>query len=197
MGNRDQSLNESLRRKAWLGGAIVGLLALTFFGLRILGRLWICSCGQVYLWAGDIHSAHNSQHVFDPYSFTHMLHGVAFYWLMTLALPRLRTELQFGWTVLLECIWELFENSSFVIERYREATISLGYVGDTILNSMGDIVICSGGFVLSVYLGVRRSIALFAATEVALALWIRDSLLLNIVMLIYPIEAIKSWQMGL
>ncbi len=187
----------SRQRRLWLSAVIVVLLVLTALQLNSQGRLWLCSCGELYLWAGDINSAHNSQHLLDPYSFTHLLHGLAFFWLLTLAAGRLSSELHVGLTVLMESVWEVVENSRFIIDRYREATIALGYEGDTIVNSMADIAICTGGFVLGVYLGLRRSIVLFAATEVVLAFWIRDGLLLNIVMLIYPFEAIKSWQMGL
>ncbi len=187
----------SRQRRLWLSAAIVVLLVLTALQLNSQGRLWLCSCGELYLWAGDINSPHNSQHLLDPYSFTHLLHGLAFFWLLTLAAGRLSPEWQVGLTVLMESIWEVVENSRFIIERYREATIALGYEGDTIVNSLSDIAICTGGFLLGVYLGLRRSIVLFAATEVVLAFWIRDGLWLNIVMLIYPFEAIKSWQMGL
>ena len=186
----------SRQRKLWLGVAIVILLVLTALQLRSQGRLWLCSCGELYLWAGDIYSSHNSQHLLDPYSLTHMLHGLAFFWVLSLGAGRRSSELQVGLTVLMESVWEVIENSRFIIERYREATIALGYEGDTIVNSMGDIAICTGGYLLGVYLGLRRSIVLFAATEVVLVFWIRDSLLLNIVMLIYPFDAIKSWQMG-
>ena len=110
---------------------------------------------------------------------------------------RLSGEFRVGLAVLMESVWEVVENTSFVINRYREATIALGYTGDTVLNSVSDIAVCTGGFLLATYMGWRRSIILFAATEIALAVWIRDGLLLNILMLIYPFEAIRSWQMGL
>ncbi len=185
-----------LERRLWLGGAIVIIVGLTALRLRSQGRLWLCSCGELYLWAGDIHSAHNSQHVFDPYSFTHLLHGLAFFWFLTLVAQRLSGEWRMGLTVLTESAWEVVENSPFIIERYREATIALGYEGDTIVNSVSDIAVCTGGFLVGTALGRRRSLVLFAATECALAFWIRDGLLLNIVMLVYPSEAIRSWQMG-
>ena len=96
----------------------------------------------------------------------------------------------------IEALWELIENSDFVIQRYREQTAALGYQGDTIVNSLGDILICGAGFLLANYLGIRKSLLLFLVTEVVLLLWIRDSLLLNVVMLIHPIEGIKEWQAG-
>ncbi len=109
----------------------------------------------------------------------------------------LSSEFRIGLAVGMESVWEVLENTSFVINRYREATIAPGYEGDTVLNSFSDIAVCTGGFLLATWMGWRRSIVLFAATEVALAIWIRDGLLLNIVMLIYPFESIRSWQMGI
>ena len=95
----------------------------------------------------------------------------------------------------LEAGWEVFENCDFTIERYREMTIALDYKGDSIANSLGDILSCGVGFLLTRRLGVWGSVSLFVATEVVLLIWIRDSLLLNVVMLTWPIDAIKTWQM--
>jgi hypothetical protein len=98
--------------------------------------------------------------------------------------------------VAIEAIWEVAENSAFVIERYRAETISLDYFGDSIINSLSDILCCATGFVIAYRLKFWKSLALFLATEVILIAWIRDSLLINIVMLVHPIEAIKQWQMA-
>ncbi len=183
-------------RRLLVGVGLAVVLLLTALILRWEGRLWICSCGNVYLWAGDIWSSHNSQHLFDPYSLTHLLHGLALSWIVIAFLPGIAREFQFGVAVVTESIWEIAENSRFIIDRYREGTMALGYEGDTILNSLGDVVCCAVGFLVAVRLGVRRSVLLFAATEVVLVLWIRDGLLLNILMLVYPIESIRLWQMG-
>ncbi len=98
--------------------------------------------------------------------------------------------------IAIESAWEIIENTNTVIQRYREATASLGYQGDTVMNSLGDILCCGVGFILARKLGWRRSIALFFAIEAVLLIWIRDSLLLEIIMLIHPIEVIKHWQMA-
>ncbi len=181
-------------RWAWL--AIAVILALSVWLLHSQSRLWICSCGQVYLWAGDIWSSDNSQHWLDPYSFTHLLHGVVFFWLLAWLLPRLSPMWRLVIALSLESAWEVFENSAFIIDRYREATAALGYNGDTVINSLGDILICGRGFMRAMRLGFRRSLVLFVVTELVLLVWIRDSLILNVVMLIYPIEAIRLWQIG-
>jgi hypothetical protein len=179
----------------WLG--IAAVLTLTVFLLRSQGRIWICSCGQVYVWAGNIWSADNSQHLFDPYAFTHLLHGVVFFWLLAWLLPRVPILWRLCIAIGIEAAWEVFENSEFIIQRYREATASLGYEGDAIVNSIGDILIMAAGFMLAYKLGFRRSLILFIVVELILIFWIRDSLILSIIMLIYPIEAIKMWQLAL
>jgi hypothetical protein len=176
----------------WL--AIVVVLVGTALLLRSQGRLWWCSCDYLLLWSGDPWSSDNSQHLLDPYSFTHLLHGFVLCGLLALIVPRLSTVWQLWLAVSVEALWELVENSEYVIRRYREETAALGYHGDTIVNSLGDILVCGLGFVLAHHLGFRRAFALFVLTEIALAIWIRDNLTLNIVMLIHPIDAIKEWQ---
>lgn len=183
-------------KKLWPGLVIAGILAITLFLLHHQGRIPWCACGHWNIWAGDIWSAHNSQHVFDPYSFTHILHGVLFWCMLSWLWPRMPLAWRLTITVFLEALWEMSENSQFIIQRYREATISLGYNGDSIINSLADIVCCCIGFALAQYLGWRRSLILFFVMELILLLWIRDNLTLNILMLTHPIEAIKTWQMA-
>jgi hypothetical protein len=114
--------------------------------------------------------------------------------LLALIFPRLSAVWQLWLAVSIEAVWEVLENSEFVIRRYREQTAALGYHGDTIVNSLADILVCGLGFVVARRLGLRRTAVLFVVTEVALAVWIRDNLSLNVLMLIYPIEAVKEWQ---
>ena len=176
----------------WL--AIVVVLVGVAYQLRSQGRLWWCSCDYLLLWSGDPWSSDNSQHLLDPYSFTHVLHGFVFCGLLALIPLRLTEVWQLWLAVSIEAVWEVVENSQTVIERYREETAALGYQGDTIVNSLADIFLCGIGFVLARRLGFRPTVALFVVTEVALAVWIRDNLSLNVLMLIYPIEAVKEWQ---
>jgi hypothetical protein len=176
----------------WLILALAVVLAAAT--LRLQGRLWICSCGYVALWCGDINSSENSQHLFDPYTFTHVLHGFVFIGFVHLLWPRLSNSWKISLALALEALWEVIENSTFVIERYRSQTISLGYTGDTLVNSLGDMIACAVGAEAARRLGVTKTIALAVAIEVLLLIAVRDNLLLNIIMLFFPSDAIRQWQ---
>ena len=189
-------LNLPGRKRLWPWLAILLVCTVAACQLRLQGRSWWCACGQPYPWVSDARGPHNSQHLLDPYSFTHVLHGVLLCGLLAWTLPRLPSAWRLVLVVGLEALWEVIENSAFVIQRYRAATAALGYQGDTIANSLGDILSCIAGFLLAPRLGIRGSAALCAVIEVVLLLWIHDSLLLNVVMLIYPFDAIKAWQTG-
>jgi len=160
------------------------------------GRVWWCQAGDYSPWAWDIWTTHNSQHIIDPYAFTHVLHGILEFWLIGLVFSRMPLAWRLFLAVLIESTWEVAENSSFIIERYRTVTLSLDYFGDSIINSLADILCCAAGFAIAYKLKFWKSLALFLATEAILIVWIRDSLVINIIMLIYPIEALKVWQMG-
>ncbi len=158
-------------------------------------RLWGVS-GIPGLWSGSIWSEHNSQFLLDPYTFTHVLHGVMFYALLSLLFRNLPVMSRLVIAVGLESGWEILENTNFIIQRYRAETISLNYFGDSIVNSMGDILACILGFTLASRLPVRVTIIGTIVIEVILALWIRDNLTLNLVMLIRPSHIIRMWQLG-
>ncbi len=177
------------------GWVVALILAATTFQLWRQGRVWWCVCGGTNLWAGDIWSAHNSQHIFDPYSFTHVLHGVLFFWVLTWLFRRVSFSWRLTLALFLEAIWEVVENSPLIIQRYREATMGLGYEGDSICNSFADILCCGFGFILARYLGFRLALVVFVAIELLLLFIVRDNLTLNILMLLCPVDAIKQWQM--
>src|SRR5215208_1968877 len=110
------------RGKLWPWLVIAAVIIGTIYQLRRQGRRWWCACRRYALWWGDIHSSHNSQHLFDPYSFTHILHGLVFYWLLAKSMPRLSPVWRLGLSICAEALWEVIENSEAVIQRYREAT---------------------------------------------------------------------------
>lgn len=176
----------------WL--AMLPVLAGAVYQLRGQGRLWVCSCDYVLLWSSEYWGSNTSQHLLDPASFTHVLHGFALCGLLALTAPRVPPAWRLWLAVCVEVLWEIVENSEFVIRRYREGTAAFGYHGDTVVNSMGDVLACGVGFALARRLGFWRVLAVFALTEAVLAVWIRDGLLLNVLMLVYPIEAIEAWQ---
>lgn len=176
--------------------AIIGLIGVSAIVLWWQGRVLWCQAGDYTPWSWHIWTTHNSQHVIDPYTFTHILHGVLEFWLIGLVFSRMPLAWRLVLAVAIESLWEVAENSSFVIERYRAVTLSLDYYGDSMINSVADIVSCLTGFVIASKLRFWRSLVFFAATELALILTIRDSLVINIIMLIWPIDALKAWQIA-
>ena len=174
--------------------AIPVIMALQALTLHAMGRLTICSCGYVKLWHGVVLSPENSQHLFDWYSLTHIIHGFGFYLLLWLALRRSPFALRLMLAVIIEVGWELLENSDFIITRYRAETISLDYFGDSIVNSLGDVVSMMFGFLVASRLPAWNAVAIAVTIELTLLYIIHDNLALNIIMLVHPIDAIKAWQ---
>jgi Protein of unknown function (DUF2585) len=172
-----------------------GLLALLMIVLLLMGRPPWCACGYIKIWHGDATSSENSQHIADWYTFTHVIHGFGLYGLLWLIGRRWSLELRFLLALLMEVGWEIFENTAFVIERYRD-TAAQGYYGDSVINAEVDVLAFIVGFALAARLPVWATIALAVVIEGLLAYAIRDNFTLNIIMLIYPFEAIKQWQLG-
>jgi hypothetical protein len=152
--------------------------------------------GRFGFWEGNIWSAECSQRVADAYAFSHIAHGILFYAFLWLVARRWPVRARFLVAVLIESGWELLENSPIIINRYREATMALGYAGDSILNSVSDIGMMGLGFLLAWRANPWLTFAILVVMEVGCALWIRDNLTLNVIMLIHPFNAIKQWQMG-
>jgi hypothetical protein len=161
-----------------------------------MGRAPSYKYGPIKFWSGDITSDQNSQQIADPYTFTHIIHGVGFYALLRLVPAPLSLGTRVIVALSAESFWEVFENTDMVINRYRAATLSLDYYGDSVINSVADIIVAMLGFFFAARFPVRASIILVIFIEVMLALLIRDNLFLNIFLLIYPVPAIKTWQLG-
>jgi hypothetical protein len=187
-------------RRGWLLAVVVwlGIGAI----LLAMGRSAICACGTIKLWQGVVQSAENSQHIADWYSFSHVIHGLLFYFFAHLLWRRwgLLGGKPTAWAlpiaVAFEGFWELLENSPIIIDRYRAVTVSFGYSGDSVVNSLSDIGWMVVGFLLAARMPVWASVTMALAFELFTLVMIRDNLTLNVIMLVWPLEAIRTWQAG-
>ena len=183
-----------MNRRTSVALAATAILILTAAILLAMGRPPICTCGEVALW-GSV-GPEQSQMVADWYSFSHLVHGFLFYGLLWLVARRWPVGRRFLVALVIEAAWEVFENTPMIIDRYREATIALGYTGDSLLNSMSDIAMMAIGFVAAARLPVRASVVIVLLLELIPLLIIRDNLTLNVWMLLAPSDALREWQAG-
>jgi Protein of unknown function (DUF2585) len=196
-GNFQRALLPHDRIPVWTYVFIgVGLLAFLAVALLLMGRVPWCKCGYIKLWHGVVKSSENSQHLIDWYSFSHIIHGFAFYLALWLIGPRWPVRLRLVLALALEVSWEIFENTAFVIKRYRAATIALDYYRDSVVNSEMNVLATALGSCWPLTCRSGQTVALAVALEAWVGYVIRDNLTLNIIMLIYTIEAINDWQLG-
>ncbi len=177
--------------------ALVGLtLIVAIVTLRAMGRVWWCQLGDFSPIVLDAWGPHNSQHLIDPYVFSHFLHGVVFFFVFNWGVMRRKPLWGLLAATVLEVAWEIFENTPFTIDRYRNATAAVGYTGDSVINSLGDMLACVGGWFVARRIGLLPSILLYLVLEIGCAIWIKDNLTLNVIQILYPLEFIKKWQSG-
>ena len=185
-----------LRRYRWVLAAAVGVCIGAAAIELWMGRLPFGPDGRMGFWEGNIWSSEQSQRFADPYTLSHTIHGMLFYAILWLAARRAPVRRRFIGALVLEGAWEILENSPIIINRYREATIALGYAGDSVFNSVSDVFVAGLGFLFAWRVRPWVTVTVILAMEVGTALWVRDNLTLNIVMLLHPIDAIKDWQMA-
>lgn len=184
-------------RGFWIGLiAFAAILLVQVVVERLLGRIWICECGYVKLWEGGVNTPGNSQHLADWYTPSHIIHGFLFYWFAWLVFRNRSVGFRLGIATLIEAGWEILENSPIIIERYRSATIALDYFGDSILNSAMDTAWMALGFLFAWRMPVWLTVVIAIFFELLTGWIIRDNLTLNVIMLVWPVEAIKTWQGG-
>jgi hypothetical protein len=176
---------------------VLALLAIVVAAELVEGHSLICKCGYVKLWEGNVHSSGNSQHFSDWYSLSHIIHGFIFFGLTFWLMRAFSVPTRLFAATLVEGAWEILENSPIIIDRYRAATISLDYFGDSILNSVSDILFMMFGFWLASRLPWKATLAIAIFFELLALYVIRDNLTLNIIMLVWPIDAIRDWQAAL
>ncbi|MCZ7658743.1 MAG: DUF2585 family protein [Xanthobacteraceae bacterium] len=179
----------------WLA-VIAGLVALQAAVILGFGHPLICTCGSVDLWHGNASGPQTSQHLTDWYSFSHVIHGFVFYLLLWLVAPRASFGLRLALAVGIEAAWEIVENTPLIMERYRQSALARGYFGDSVINSAADTLAMVLGFVLARLLPVWSAVALVVGMELFTLVMIRDNLVLNIVQLLAPNEALSRWQAG-
>jgi hypothetical protein len=175
---------------------ILGIMVVQAVVLHLMGRVWICSCGAVRVWVGDIWSSELSQQLFDWYTPSHVVHGILFYGLLRLVLPRMPVLARLAIAVGIEVSWEIAENSPWVIEAYRKQALAAGYTGDSILNSLSDTVAMMTGFAIARLLPWKATVALVLVLEIGVGALVRDNLTLNILNFIHRFPAIEAWQKG-
>ena len=174
---------------------------LGFLGLFLIaGTLYawdqppICTCGEVKLWVGTIFSSDNSQHIADWYTLSHILHGVLVALIGRLLFPKLAFKMLLLVAIVTGVGWEIIEHTEFVMAAYRTTTINMGYHGDSVINAVADYIWMMGGFFLAVRLRTLYIFILIAVLELSAALIARESFVLSTIMLLYPIDAIETWQ---
>ena len=186
------------RTPIFAGLTLVALvLAVQGVVLHTMGQPIVCTCGTIRVWVGDVLGPENSQQLTDWYTFSHVIHGMIFYGLGRLVLPRAPLLVGLALALGLEAAWEIAENSPVVIDRYRAQALAQGYSGDSVVNSLSDTLAMVVGFVLARRLPVRATVGLALAFEILTASVVRDNLTLNVIQLVHPIEAIGAWQSGL
>jgi hypothetical protein len=189
-----KSAAAGLPRPLAYGLAIFSVIVVQVLALRAMGHPWICGCGHIALWYPDPAGPETSQQLIDWYTPTHFIHGFAFYALLSVLAPKTTYATRLTMVVGMEAAWEIIENTPVIIDRYRQTALARGYFGDSVINSLSDVLATSLGAVVARWSPIWMSIVIVLATEAFLAYAIRDNLTLNIIQLSAPSELLSRWQ---
>jgi hypothetical protein len=184
--------------RAQTAALVAGIIVAMAIALYLMGHPLVCKCGYVKLWDFDVATAENSQQLIDWYTPSHLIHGFLFYWLLWLLsrwIP-MSAGLRLVFAVAIETAWEVMENADFIINHYREMTVSLAYYGDSVVNSVSDVLFMLLGYFLAARLPVWLTVAIAVALELFVGAMIRDNLTLNVLMFVWPLDSVLHWQQG-
>jgi Protein of unknown function (DUF2585) len=176
--------------------AVGGIIAIQAITLYLFGQPPICTCGYVKVWEGGVFSSGNSQHLFDWYTFSHIIHGFLLYALLWVIFPHMSVWQRLVIATGIEVAWEITENTPMVIQHYRKQALAQGYSGDSIINSVMDTLSMVVGFLFAWRAPLYASVSIGVFLELWVGYSIRDNFTLNVINLIYQFDFIKNWQSG-
>lgn len=175
------------------------LLSLLLVGLMGAMELWLgrnlaCPCG-IKLWHSVISNYGNSQHLFDWYSMVHVLHGLAYYWLVTLFDRKNKLSIiqKFVIAVFLSCAFEVIENTKWIIAAYRSHYSTFHYTGDSVVNSIGDVISVSIGFWVTTKAKLWMSITFFCVDVILIVYALNTVITSNTIIILDKIQHMKFW----
>jgi len=180
----------------WTLLIIVLALALHSIILWKMGQPFICNCGVIKFWEGEVFSSGNSQHLTDWYTFSHIIHGFLFYFILWFLFPNMPVGQRLFLAIGLEMGWEIIENTDFVINRYRDTALAQGYIGYSIINSVMDLLTMIIGFIFAWRAPIWLTLSSAIIMELFTGYYIRDGLLLNIINFIHPLDSLNNWQIN-
>ncbi|WP_106475722.1 DUF2585 family protein [Phytohalomonas tamaricis] len=166
--------------KPWWGHVlrVVLVLGTMVVWLKLVGRSYICPCGVVVFWQSELDPAQNSQQFADWYSLLHVMYGFGLFIFANVMRPHWSLGAKALMALVSSAIWEMVENTPFVVALFKHSPHAPTYWGDSILNSLGDTLFVMIGFGLATRLSLWAIAALAVALELAVSFAINDGMVL-------------------